>query len=69
MGRMWVRDVGGVELDDFLLGLFRHAEAVFWVHVAKQEFGDLVCSRVSNVRSVQIPKDESKANSLAVSRQ
>lgn len=31
---MWVRDVSGVEFDDFLLGLFRHAEAVFWVHVA-----------------------------------
>ena len=38
---MWVRDVSGVELDDFLFGLFRHAEAVFWVHGATQEFGGL----------------------------
>lgn len=68
MRRMWVRDVSGVELDDFLLGLFRHAEAVFRVHVAKQDFNDL-----SMPLSVQYEVCDSKkrgqGNSLIVSLQ
>lgn len=70
---MWVRDVSGVEFDDFLFGLFRHAEAVFWVHGAKQVFSNQSMppsiQYKKAIRSVSISESKSKANSLRVSRQ